>query len=90
MANNYLDDLNDSQKEAVINTEGPTLVIAGAGAGKTRVLDERVLTKGCSACGGRGRIKLDMGFLPAEFVECETCRATGYCPEAWDVSYNFV
>jgi excinuclease ABC subunit A len=26
-----------------------------------------------------------MGFLPNEFVECETCRGTGYRPEAWQV-----
>jgi excinuclease ABC subunit A len=26
-----------------------------------------------------------MGFLPDEYVNCETCRSTGYSPEAWDV-----
>ncbi len=39
---NYLSNLNKNQKEAIIDLEGPCLIVAGAGSGKTRVLTTRV------------------------------------------------
>ena len=42
MVNSYLDELNESQRAAVLYNEGPSLVIAGAGSGKTRVLTYKI------------------------------------------------
>lgn len=38
----YLKDLNDPQKQAVLHTEGPLLIVAGAGAGKTKTITNRI------------------------------------------------
>ena len=40
---NYLVHLNKNQKEAIIDLEGPCLIVAGAGSGKTRVLTSRLV-----------------------------------------------
>ena len=42
MKDNYLADLNEAQQAAVIQSDGPIMIIAGAGSGKTRVLTYRI------------------------------------------------
>ncbi len=42
MKNNFLDDLNQIQKKAVVYNDGPLLIFAGAGTGKTRVITYKV------------------------------------------------
>ena len=38
----YLNNLNENQKEAVEHLDGPLLIVAGAGSGKTKVLTSRI------------------------------------------------
>ena len=40
---NYLSNLNNNQKEAILSPDGPCLIVAGAGSGKTKVLTTRVV-----------------------------------------------
>ncbi len=42
MEENFLSNLNEDQKKAVISTDGPNLIVAGAGSGKTRVLTTKL------------------------------------------------
>jgi excinuclease ABC subunit A len=58
---------------------------AASSDAQTLGITEKQLSRGCSACKGSGTLKIDMGFLPAIHTSCETCRGTGYVPEAWDI-----
>lgn len=42
METNFLDKLNEPQRQAVVCKDGPVMIIAGAGSGKTRVLTYRI------------------------------------------------
>ena len=51
-------------------------------------LDENSLSRRCSACGGGGLIRTDLGFLPDVFSTCDLCAGTGFLAEAWDIRYK--
>ena len=53
-------------------------------------LDEKTLAERCTVCKGRGVKRTEMGFLPDIYSACETCRGTGYLPEAWEVRVHDV
>lgn len=57
MTHDLLNDLNPEQKKAVLQTEGPMIVLAGAGSGKTRVLTYKVMY-----------LILKMGITPEEIL----------------------
>jgi excinuclease ABC subunit A len=66
--------------------EKPLLKIyANSDDAKSLGLTEKTLGERCSACRGQGLIRIKMDFLPDEWVECETCKGTGYRQEAWEV-----
>ncbi len=43
MHQDFLKDLNKEQQKAVLQTDGPMIILAGAGSGKTRVLTYKVI-----------------------------------------------
>jgi excinuclease ABC subunit A len=53
-------------------------------------LDEKQLGGRCSVCGGSGSTRIEMSFLPDVHTPCESCRSTGYRPEAWEVRLHGV
>lgn len=63
-------------------------IYAASPEAQLRGLNEVRLAERCSVCDGRGRLTLDMTFLPDVHITCETCRGTGYTAEAWEVHLN--
>ncbi|MFX1506265.1 MAG: ATP-binding cassette domain-containing protein [Promethearchaeota archaeon] len=52
---------------------------------KAAELDEKTLFQQCTSCKGKGRNRMDMGFLPDVYSRCEICQGTGLTAEAWMV-----
>ena len=86
----YLADLNPAQREAVLATEGPVLVVAGAGSGKTRVLTHRIAHL-VSACGVKPQEILAITFTNKAAGEMRE-RLEGIlgdvAPRMWEMSFH--
>lgn len=64
------------------------VIYAASPEAQARGLSQERLAERCSVCDGRGRLTLDMAFLPDVYIPCETCRGSGYTAEAWEVRLN--
>src|SRR5271170_2020353 len=71
--------LNDAQRRAITHGEGPLLVIAGAGTGKTRVITERIryLLQSDTSLAGENILGLTFTVKAAGEMKARVVRATG-------------